>query len=229
MLGEFRVAPWEFFHRTGFRCHAFLPVSTLSFLEQLDLSTMDWAFFTLPAAPKGSSVLIFRTVFIVSTQLLCGAGTWKELVGSEQKDRIPTKARIPVPSKPTPAHSSQVFPSSSLLKQTGSCSGLSKGSQNEPGSHFLTMLRAAYWASLPRMGEGFSSLALPLYMEPHTFTLSHFLTGTRAELYHLLFTDEETEDLMGSVFLVRREPDVSPSALTVSGFPRASAPSASFK
>lgn len=152
-----------------------------------------------------------------------------------KKTRIPTKARIPVSSKPTPAHSSHVFPSSSLLKQTGSCSALSKGSQrkpNEAGSHFLTMQRAAYWASqasLPRMGEGFSSLALPLYMEPHTFTLSHFLTGTRAELCHLLFTDEETEDLMGSVFLVRRELDISPSALTVSGFPRASAPSASFK
>lgn len=95
MLGEFRVAPWEFFRRTGFRWHAFLPVSMLSLLEELDLLTMDWALFTLPAAPKGSSVLIFRTVFVVSTQLLCGAGTWKELVGSEQKDPNSNKSADP--------------------------------------------------------------------------------------------------------------------------------------
>lgn len=108
------------------------------------------------------------------------------------------------------------------MQQTGSCSGLSKGSQNEAGSHFLTLLRAAYWASqasLPLTGEGLSSLALPLYRDPHTFTLSRLLTGTRTELYHLLLADEETEDLMGSVFFVRRELDISPSALKVSDFP----------
>lgn len=214
--------PWEFFRRTDFKCHAFYQSQCSACWKSWTCPQWAGPFFTLPTAPGGSSLLIFRTFFFVSTQLLCGAGTWKELVGGEQKDRIPSKGWIPVSSRPTPAHSSHVFPSSSLMQQIGSCSGLSKGSRNEAGGHFLTMLRAACWASqasLPLMGEGFSSLALRIYRDPHTFTLSHLLTGTRAELYHLLLADEETEDLMGSVFFVRRELDVSPSALKVSDFP----------